>query len=97
MKVLDGSLADSLSSRFGQFSIQKTVESGNEKVCSYNKRTFFSWTVHCLRFRFSKAYRQSVIDERQEILSALDRSWQGQTFLPVMTAMTQMKTCGLPM
>ena len=80
MKVLDGSLADSLSSRFGQFSIQKTVESGNEKVCSYNKRTFFSWTVHCLRFRFSKAYRQSVIDERQEILSALDRSWQGQTF-----------------
>ncbi len=79
MKVLDGSLADSLSSRFGQFSIQKTVDSDGEEVCSYNKRTFFSWTVHCLRFRFSKAYRQNVIAERQEILSALDRSWQEQT------------------
>ncbi len=79
MKVLDGSLADSLSSRFGQFSIQKTVDPNGEKVCSYNKRTFFSWTVHCLRFRFSNAYRENVMAERHDILCALDRSWQEQT------------------
>ena len=80
MKFPDGSLASSASSRFGQFSIQKTVGPNGEKVCSYNKRTFFSWTVHCLRFRFSKAYRRNVMAERLEILSALDESWQGQKF-----------------
>ena len=79
MKVLDGSLASSASSRFGQFSIQKTVDPNGEKVCSYNKRTFFSWTVHCLRFRFSNAYRENVMAERHDILCALDRSWQEQT------------------
>ncbi len=80
MKVSNGSLTSSASSRFGQFSIQKTVDPNGEKVCSYNKRTFFSWTVHCLRFRFSKAYRQNVIAERLEILNALDKSRPGQTF-----------------
>ena len=80
MKFPNGSLANSASSRFGQFSIQKTDGPGDEKVCSYNKRTFFSWTVHCLRFRFSKAYRKNVMEERHEILSALDESWQGQKF-----------------
>ncbi len=79
MKFPDGSLASSASGRFGQFSIQKTGDSNGEKVCSYNKRTFFSWTVHCLRFRFSKAYRKNVIAERLEILNALEfRCWQGQ-------------------
>ena len=79
MKFSDGSLASSASSRFGQFSIQKTGDPGGEKVCSYNKRTFFSWTVHCLRFRFSAAYRESVMEERREILGALHESCQGQT------------------
>ncbi len=80
MKFPDGSLASSASSRFGQFSIQKTGDSNGEKVCSYNKRTFFSWTVHCLRFRFSKAYRRNVMAERHEILSALNKNLREQTF-----------------
>ncbi len=79
MKILDGTLASSASNRFGQFSIQKAVHVDEENVCTYEKRTFFSWAVHCLRFQFSKAYRQDVMEERRSILHELENSWQGQT------------------
>ncbi len=72
---VSGKIIDSASSsRFARLSVKKDQKSQEVVVCS---KSFFSWAVHAIRYRFSSSYREREYQLRHNILAGLREQGSG--------------------
>ncbi len=68
MEVSDKTIGSATSSRFARLSVKKDTGGQEVVVC---KKSFFSWAVHAIRYRFSSNYREREHALRTSILVGL--------------------------
>ncbi len=68
MKISGETISSASSSRFARLSVNKDQENQEVVVC---KKSFFSWAVHAMRYRFSSNYREKEHALRTSILGGL--------------------------
>ncbi len=68
MEVSGKTIGSASSSRFARLSVNKDAENQEVVVC---KKSFFSWAVHAMRYRFSSSYREREHELRASILASL--------------------------
>ncbi len=68
MKLDDNARSQLGSARFARLDL---IDGQNNEKVVVCKRSFFTWTVHCLRYQFSSVYRNEVREVRRKILEGL--------------------------
>ncbi len=68
VKLDDNARSQLGSARFARLDL---IDGQNNEKVVVCKRSFFTWTVHCLRYQFSSVYRNEVREVRRKILEGL--------------------------
>ncbi len=74
MEISSETIDRASSSRFARLSVGSNPQGTQVVVCS---KSFFSWAVHAIRYRFSSSYRVKEQELRQDILANLYQKGSG--------------------